>query len=105
MNKPNNKILAEFRGPGICSWCQRWVSRREPHHLWRRGCGGGSQLDIRINLVALCATFCGGLHCHALAHSGHILRCDLLAVVAAREGRLQGEIEAEIKELRRRSGR
>jgi hypothetical protein len=57
--------------------------------------GGGGRLDIRINLLALC------WQCHNEVHAGHIQRCDLLAIVAARENCLQADIVSEIARLRR----
>ena len=57
--------------------------------------GGGGRLDVRVNLVALCRA------CHGLVHAGHVQRLDLLAVVSAREGVLQSDIEAAIWALRR----
>ncbi len=89
-------LLDEFRSGGPCEWCKRWAEPRQPHHLFARGHGGGNRLDVRINLAALCH------ECHRAHHDGHRpLRCDLLAVVAAREGLIQNEIEAEIMQLRR----
>jgi hypothetical protein len=92
----DEKILDEFRGPGKCEWCgyvTRW--KRDPHHLWTRGMGGGGRLDIRINLISLCRL------CHDAVGLGHIARCDLLAVVASRESTTQSQIEEEIWRLRR----
>lgn len=89
----DEKLLGEFRG-WLCEWCglREWSV---PHHLWARGMGGGGRLDVRINLISLCA------FCHNDVHAGLIQRCDLLAVVAARERTTQGRIEAEIYRLRR----
>ena len=88
-------LLMEFRCKTRCEWCR--VSTRtglDAHHLFARGRGEAFRLDVRINLAALCRA------CHNAVHAGNILRCDLLAVVAAREGRLQDEMEAEIRRLR-----
>ncbi len=87
------KLLTLFR-TGPCGWCGHWVAC-EPHHLFSRGMGGGSQLDIRINLLSLCRS------CHDAFHLGHICRFDLLAVVAARERTTQDKIVEEIHRLRR----
>ncbi len=92
--------LNRFRGPGHCDFCKRYVDRREPHHLIRKGIGGGSQYDVSYNIAALCAAFSGGEDCHGRVHSGHILRCEIVAVVSAREGLLQGELEDKLNELR-----
>jgi hypothetical protein len=94
-------LLDEFRGPGRCEYCGKMVKNTEPHHLWTRGFGGGSRLDIRINIIALCSTFAGGDSCHHKAHNGRIKRQELLAIVAAREGVTPEWIEEEIYRLRR----
>ena len=58
--------------------------------------GGGGRLDIAINIAPLCRS------CHDEVHRGHRpLKCDLLAVVSAREKTTQDEIRAEIARLRR----
>lgn len=91
----NKALLEEFRCKTVCEWCKKTTrSGLDPHHLWCRGRGDAFRLDVRINLAALCRA------CHNAVHAGNILRCDLLAVVAAREGRLQDEMEAEIRRLR-----
>lgn len=88
-------LLQEFRDKQRCEWCGR-VGIVQPHHLWARGMGGGGRLDVRINLIALCA------NCHSRHHQGgRPLKCDLLADVAAREGMMQDDIEREIYRLRR----
>lgn len=89
------KLLNRFRQGGPCEYCKRMTIRRQPHHIFCRGLNSARRLDVAINLIALC------LQCHADFHNGRILRCDLLALVAAREQRLQGDIEAEIYQLRR----
>lgn len=90
----NPALLKEFSGPGVCSWCGKSVSSRDPHHVVARGAGGGHRLDISINIVSLCTTFAGGGNCHHMAHNGReITKSDLLAVIAAREGCLQDEIQ------------
>jgi hypothetical protein len=93
----DEKLLDQFRAAGPCSWCREHCQRREPHHIHTRGIGGGGRLDVAINLVSLC------LRCHRSHHDGNEpLTCDLKAIVAAREGRLQDDIEAEIVALRKR---
>jgi len=92
----SDKTLSLFRGPGPCAWCGRWHPRRHAAHVLARGAGGGSRLDVPLNLVSLCPD------CHQGHHAGRRpLRCDLLALVAAREGLLQGDVEAELFRLRR----
>jgi hypothetical protein len=88
-------LLNEFRGPGVCEWCRRRVTRREPHHVYARGMGGGGRLDVRANLAALCAAFTGGDDCHDAAHAGRITKDELIAVVARREGIQPGAVRDE----------
>ena len=92
-------VLNDFRGPGFCEYCHKWCQCRQPHHLWARGRSSAWRLDIRINLISLGATF--ECNCHDEVHLGGILRDDLLAVVAQREGQLQDNIRLEILRLRR----
>lgn len=99
MRVVDETILKSFRHAGPCSWCGKWSSRREVHHLWCRGMGGGSRLDIPINLISLGPWY--SCQCHALAQANQITRDDLLALVAAREGLLQDQIVDEINRLRR----
>lgn len=88
-------LLEEFRQAMVCERCRK-AGPVEAHHLWSRGIGGGGRLDVRLNIAALCR------ECHQGHHNGQRpLKCDLLALVAAREGCLQGDIEAEIWRLRR----
>jgi hypothetical protein len=83
-----------------CEYCKRPCRYpTHPHHVFGRGFGGGTRLDIRVNLIGLCGPWDG--NCHGLVHAGKVLRCNLLAVIAAREGCLQGDIEAEVYRLRR----
>lgn len=78
-----------------CCWCGR-SGPSQPHHLTTRGMGGGSRLDVAINLAPLCH------QCHRDHHDGHQpLTVDLLALVAGREGTMQYTIEAAIALLRR----
>jgi len=92
----DREMMEEFRRKERCEWCKRPVARCEPHHVLGRGIGGGRRIDHPFNLVALC------LECHRSHHDGNPpLKCDLLAIVAAREGVLQDEIEEEINRIRR----
>ena len=62
--------------------------------------GGWGRVDVACNLAALCAA------CHTAHHAGsRPLYCDLLALVAAREGLLQSEVEAAVACLRRTPGK
>lgn len=84
----NKALLDEMRATTPrCQWCGT-KPPTDMHHLYQRGLGGGSHLDIRINLLALCRV------CHGDAHAGVIDRDSLLAVVAAREGVMRQDIKA-----------
>ena len=91
----NEDLLDEFRQHGLCEWCKAFCSSRDPHHIFARGMGGGGRLDIQENIVSLCRT------CHGRVHAGHILRCDLLAIVAKRENKQQWEIEHAVYAAKR----
>jgi hypothetical protein len=91
----DEKVLDWFRGKTHCEWCSLACVRPDPHHVFGRGIGGGTRLDIMINLIALCRA------CHGECHNGQISRSDLLAVVCQREGLLQSQIVEKIWELRR----
>ncbi len=88
-------LLLAFRLKGRCEHCAR-SGPTDPHHLFGRGFGGGTRLDVRINLMALCSD------CHRQYHDGHILRCTLIALVERRERLQPGTLEGLIYELRRR---
>jgi hypothetical protein len=92
-------VLDAFRGPGFCELCGKRVRRREPHHLTARGFGGGTRYDVRINLLALCATFSGGDNCHHAAHESKVSRENLLAIIAKREERTAESIQEELWRL------
>lgn len=83
-----------FRLIGRCQWCGK-LGPTVGHHYWyRKGMGGGSQIDHPFNLIALDAL------CHTLVHDGHISKYGLLAKVAAREGVLQDCIIATLLAIR-----
>lgn len=88
-------LLNVFRQIGVCSWCGN-AGRTEVAHIVARGMGGGSRLDIPVNLVSLGAAF--SCRCHAKSHEGERpLTVDLLAVIAARYEVSQKDIDHEIK--------
>lgn len=92
----DEELLRVFRNKLRCEHCgTATMFKLHPHHLWCRGMGGGSRLDVPLNLIALCAS------CHGMVHDGHILRCTLIAIVAAREKVFQGDVCEEIYRLLR----
>lgn len=88
-------LLQKFRETLQCEWCKA-RGAVDPHHYWyRRGTGGGSRIDHRFNLVALCR------YCHTAHHQGQWpLRIDLLAIVSAREAVTQDYIIATLLAIR-----
>ena len=81
----NEQLLDLFRTSGQCEICLAKCPAREPHHLFCRGMGGGSRLDVRINLVAVgrSGRFC---QCHTEIHDGNLAVNSIFQVVSAREG-------------------
>ena len=72
-------MLGRFRGYGWCEICKK-RRKVEPHHSWQKtGMGGGSRLDIRINLIAVCRS------CHNNCEEELVTRDEVLKIVARRE--------------------
>lgn len=90
------KFLKTMRAQILCEWCRSWEGCHI-HHIFGRGQRSWKRLDLPIAVVRLCPK------CHAKTHGGNILRCDLLAVVATREGCLQGDIEETVYAILQRS--
>ena len=92
----DDAILEQARRRACCEFCGTFSqSGLHPHHLFTRGAG---QLDIPINLAALCVL------CHHRTHSGHSAgptKLQLLEIVAKREWTSVAAIEEEIWRLRR----
>lgn len=82
MQHKDEALLEELRHAPRCEACGvAIVGQAEPHHMIRKGMGGGRQLDVRFNLIPLCH-FC---------HASHHDRLDptmkeLWDKIAAREG-------------------
>lgn len=91
-------LLDEFRAKRECEYCHRKVRGCHPHHCFARGMANGGRLDIRRNIISLCA------HCHSATHHGQIARDDLLRLVARRENCTTDEIIAEVALYRRTRG-
>lgn len=96
----SEKTLDLFRTWGRCSWCGK-QGQREAAHVFACGRSNANRLDIRINLIALGLGPWAGLYtctCHVEHHAGRDpTQRDLLAVVAAREGELQDDIERAVR--------
>jgi hypothetical protein len=94
-------LLDTFRVPGTCEICGKWCRQREPHHIYGRGFGGGSRLDIRYNLLSLGHSQTFQCQCHHDIHAGKISREKLLRIVANREGCQPSDITDEINKILR----
>lgn len=84
MQIKSEATLDEFRGPGVCAWCQKKVRGRQAHHL--RCKGRGFRMDVRWNLAPLCFAFSGGCNCHDKIQGNKELNDQLWERVAIREG-------------------
>lgn len=65
----NPDILAEFRSQRRCEICGK-AGSVEPHHVMRKGIGGGSTKDVRINLLGVCRDDHTRLHAGTLVIDG-----------------------------------
>ena len=80
MRVVDNDLLASVREQQRCEWCHRH-GPVDAAHVFARGMGGGSRLDIPENLVALCRRD------HNEHHAGKSpTRRELLEVASRREG-------------------
>ena len=83
-------VLEMYRRKTRCEHCGRFCpTGLDPHHaIVKRGMGGGSRLDIHLNLVALCRGFTrnGWKSCHAEAERGEITIDAMAKIIARREG-------------------
>jgi hypothetical protein len=93
----DEKLLASFRRKKNCEWCGRSCPDGcDPHHaIVKRGLGGGSRLDHKLNLVALDRS------CHNDVHAGVLTKYDMAAIIAQREGVTQDFVFSECERLRR----
>jgi len=88
----SEETLDLFRGPGTCAFCLAKCRARQPHHIRPKGHGGGSRLDIRINLISLGHPL--ECPCHDGFHSRNSPTvAEFRQIVARRERCLQCEIE------------
>lgn len=80
----NPARLRRFRGKDRCELCCRQspcIDGLDPHHWKKRGLGGGTRLDLSINLIAVCR-----IPCHNDCERGVIPEAYVLRKIAAREG-------------------
>ena len=55
----------------------------EVHHIWPRGIGGGSRLDVGMNLIVVCAQRQD--NCHDKAQANKISKRELWGIATERE--------------------
>lgn len=91
--------LDQFRGSGICELCGKRCRNTEPHHVVAKGMGGGSRLDIRLNLVRCGSTPNFECECHGQVDTKEGKeRC--LRIIAEREGTTPEVIETVVNFIR-----
>jgi hypothetical protein len=96
----NEELLAYFRGRELCELCGRQLVPGEfahPHHVHPRGLGGGSRLDVALNLLSVCWQCHGGG-----AHDGKKARQQGMEIIAYREGLAVEQVQQAIWTLLRR---
>ena len=73
-------LVAEFRAAWRCEWCwTRTPDGCELAHVFTRGTGEGSHIDVQYNLVSLCR------QCYKSYHEGNRpTHVDLIALVDKR---------------------
>ena len=71
------KLHEEAIGCEICGVAGG--TKLEVHHIWPRGIGGGSRLDIGWNLIVLCQK------CHASCQANKIPKREQWGIAAERE--------------------
>lgn len=99
MKIKNPKLLATYRTPGRCEYCNKPCDKREPAHVVSKGSGGS---DIACNLVALGQTASFQCGCHTQSHNRAApTQRDLLTVVAVREGVSADDVWDAINFIRR----
>lgn len=97
----DDNLLDYFRSRPRCEYCgHASPGRLDPNHVYARGIGGGSRLDVVLNLVALCPGWTGG-QCHDKYHNGRISRAELWRIIETREGLEEGQAEAAVHRLLR----
>jgi hypothetical protein len=97
----NEDLLSYFRKQHFCELCGRRIAYGEPahpHHVECRGMGGGTRLDVALNLLSAC------WQCHDKAHNGDAakLRQEGIEIIAYREGLEVDQVQQAIWTLTRR---
>lgn len=91
-----NDLLLDYFRSRPCEVCGR-APPSEPHHVYRTGIGGGSRLDVALNLMSLCRL------CHERYHHGGGATTDFCwSMIDNREGLEPGQAKAAVHALLRR---
>lgn len=84
-NPSAKALMAEFREMA----CEIPGCGKRPtcgHHILHRGMGGGNELTVRLNLIAVCAVCHAKIHNASNGFNGRVLRqAELFELVAIRE--------------------
>lgn len=91
----DDDTLARFRLAGHCDLCKGYFCRLDPHHILRKGIGGGGQIDAAANILGLCRT------CHDLVHEGRIPEGIQYECAERREGIPIGSAKPAMLSIRR----
>lgn len=89
-------LMQEMRDAKRCNLCGKmryYGCPMHPHHIARRGTGGGSRVDVRFNLLAL------HWDCHDSTENGHVPILVQWACVAAREKKTIEEVSSFVNAL------
>lgn len=88
MRVPDEDLLDAFRAARRCDLCGLPIyDRAEPHHVYPKGAGSGSRVDIRENIMAV------HRNCHASIEAGNVHREVCWLIVALREGKTPEEVK------------
>ncbi len=87
----NPALMREFSAKQICEYCGRYARRMECHHMMGRGFGGGTRMDVRWNLIALCNFM--DSDCHGRAQRYQIPVEEIRQIIADREGTTSETVE------------
>lgn len=84
----NLTLQAEVRNRGRCEWCKTPRYRLQCVHVYARGRGNATQIDIPINLFGACLPLdLGSCNVHESHHqSSRPSRAELVEFVAKRDG-------------------
>ena len=95
----DDALLNYYRNQERCSRCLQPCWPCEPHHCYRKGMGGGSRMDVCLNILAVCRA------CHQHLQEAPGGREEGWRLIEKREGLEEGQAEAAVWVLLRRPNR